>query len=437
MSTSSIRYTRPWLADYQLDAIFNNARVAVCEGSVQSGKTLACEVWLFEHAWNSSNKTFWWVSRNATVAGLAFEELLEILPDEVKEEAITRTISAEGKQRIDFLNGSTIKFKSADAPDSLYGDTVSGCVVDEASRVSEEAWNAVTTRLSATGGPIRVIGNVKGRNNWFWRLARYVEDGNGWECSQCGNSFRSNYHYAKITVIDSLKAGISDLEYVKQEYATMDKQSFMQAYLSEAPDDGGNPFGISDIDNVAVDPKKLPDSEDSKVVAWGWDIAKDQNYTVGIGLDYDGNVVEYHRWQKESFASQIARMTSLVGTTSALVDATRGSHGDQLLERLKDRGGNNWRGQLFSGKNKQNLMQGLAVAIQNRDITIPKGQIVKELKNFEYEERRQYTIYSAPDGLMDDCVDALALAVKQWRDVTKMPSDAAPIGLGGESAWSI
>jgi hypothetical protein len=56
-------------------------------------------------------------------------------------------------------------------------------------------------------------------------------------------------------------------------------------------------------------------------------------------------------------------------------------------------------------------MEGLAVAIQQQAITYPDGAIVNELEAFEYVYTRTGTRYSAPEGMHDDCVMALALAV--------------------------
>jgi hypothetical protein len=57
-------------------------------------------------------------------------------------------------------------------------------------------------------------------------------------------------------------------------------------------------------------------------------------------------------------------------------------------------------------------MEGLAVAIQQREITFPEGPITNELNAFEYEYTRTGVRYSAPEGMHDDCVMALALAVE-------------------------
>lgn len=67
----------------------------------------------------------------------------------------------------------------------------------------------------------------------------------------------------------------------------------------------------------------------------------------------------------------------------------------------------------FTSTSKQQIMEGLAVAIQQQKISFPEGPIVSELEVFEYEYTRTGVKYSAPEGLHDDCVCALALAVSK------------------------
>ena len=67
-------------------------------------------------------------------------------------------------------------------------------------------------------------------------------------------------------------------------------------------------------------------------------------------------------------------------------------------------------------------MEGLAVAIQRKEIRFPEGPIVQELLAYEYQYTRLGVRYSAAEGLHDDCVCALALAVQQ-RQHLPMPYD--------------
>jgi hypothetical protein len=64
----------------------------------------------------------------------------------------------------------------------------------------------------------------------------------------------------------------------------------------------------------------------------------------------------------------------------------------------------------FTSSSKQQLMEGLSSAIQQKLIRYPDGVIVDELNIFEYIFTSTGVRYSAPSGFHDDCVMALALA---------------------------
>lgn len=72
----------------------------------------------------------------------------------------------------------------------------------------------------------------------------------------------------------------------------------------------------------------------------------------------------------------------------------------------------NVEGFVFTSPSKQMLLEGLAVAIQQGEIRYPDGLLVTELEAFEYTYTRTGVRYSAPEGLHDDAVCALALAVR-------------------------
>ncbi len=84
--------------------------------------------------------------------------------------------------------------------------------------------------------------------------------------------------------------------------------------------------------------------------------------------------------------------------------------GDPVLEALQRRNGGTYTGFKFTSGSKQQLMEGLAVGIQQGNLSYPDGPIVSELEAFEYEYTRTGVKYSAPEGMHDDCVCALALA---------------------------
>jgi hypothetical protein len=378
-------FTRPFLYPKQEEAIFCEERYGVCEASTKSGKTVGCIVWIVEQAWGcKEGQNVWWVAPVFPQAEVAFRRMKQFLPDW----SFTHN---DSKMFITLANGAMIWFKSAEKSDNLYGEDVYAVVIDEATRVRETSWWAIRSTITATRAPVRIIGNVKGRKNWAYRMARRAESGD------------SDHHFAKITAWDAVEAGILDADEVEGAKRHLPDHIYRELYLAEPGDDEGNPFGIEAIRACICD-----DLSTDKPIGWGWDLAKSYDWTVGIGLDNDGVVCRLNRFQSDwefTFQTILAK-TKKVG---AIVDST--GVGDPIVERLRRDGGRNFHGFKFTAGSKQQLMERLAVAIQNQEVWFPEGVIATELENFEYEYTRGSVRYSAPDGLHDDCVVALALAV--------------------------
>ena len=66
----------------------------------------------------------------------------------------------------------------------------------------------------------------------------------------------------------------------------------------------------------------------------------------------------------------------------------------------------------YTSSSKQQLMELLASQIHKKEIGFPDGVIKEELDVFEYVYTATGVRYNAPQGFHDDCVNALALAVK-------------------------
>lgn len=382
----AVEYQRPWLYPKQLAAIFHDRRYGLIEASTKAGKTSGCIAWLFEQAavHGAEGRNYWWVAPIFPVAKIAFRRLKRYLPRPLYE-------ANETELTITLVNGAVIWFKGADKPDSLYGEDVYAAVLDEASRMKEDAWVAVRSTLTATRGPVRLIGNVKGRKNFFYSLARKAEAG------------EPNMAHHVITAYDAVAGGVITLDEVEDARRLLPEPVFNELYLCQPADDGGNPFGLTAIRDC-VGPLA-----DNPPACWGVDLAKSHDWTVAVGLDAHGQVCRFERFQKP-WLDTITTLRDLVGTTPALVDST--GVGDTVLEALQQ-GRGNFEGFKFTSQSKQQLMEGLAVAIQQRKTTYPEGVIVMELEQFEFEYTRTGVRYSAPAGQHDDTVCALALAISK------------------------
>ena len=383
MTTLEITYQRPNLYPKQERAIFGPSRYSVVEGATKSGKTVACIAWILEQALHGkAGQNFWWVAPVYSQTKVAFRRLKRGLPQHLY-------ITNESELTVTLLNGSIVRFLSAEKPDALYGEDVYGVVLDEATRMRQESWFAIRSTITATRGKVRIIGNVKGRNNWAYRLARKAEQG------------EPEWDYAKLTAYDAVDAGILDRREIEQAKAQLPEQIFNELYKAVPSEDGGNPFGQGAIFKC-IGPMGL-----SEPAVFGVDLAKSVDWTVAVGLDVDGSVCSFDRFQLP-WEETIVRLARLIGDTHSIVDST--GVGDPVVERLQ-RHLPSVEGFHFSSTSKQKLMEGLALAIQGQHVTLPEGPLVSELSSFAYEYTRTGVRYSAPDGLHDDCVMALALAV--------------------------
>lgn len=385
---SRIEYKHPHeLYPLQRKAIYCGTRYTVIEASTKSGKTVGCMAWLLDQAVQGpAGGIYWWVAPTWEMA----KRLAWYRYQRQYRHGLFKSNASE--LTLTLPNDAALMFRGSDRPDTLYGEDVRAAVVDEASRVKEDAWFAVRSTLTATKGPVRIIGNVKGRKNWAYRMARQAEGG------------EPGMAYFRITAHDAVDAGVLDAEEIEDAERRLPDNVFRELFLAEASDDQGNPFGIDAIRECV-----LPLS-DGKPVVWGWDLAKSHDWTVGIALNTGGRVCAFERFQKPWVETE-RRIVQVTGSTPALVDST--GVGDPVLEALQQNGRANFEGYKFTAASKQQLMEGLAVAIQRRYIGYPAGTIVNELESFEYEYYRGGVRYSAPEGLHDDCVCALALAV--WK----------------------
>lgn len=380
-------YRRAVLYPKQRDAFYNDKRYSLCEATTKAGKTYGAMDWLLAQAFAPTSKSGqhrWWVAPVYSQAEMAYFRIKRGL---IESGAIKAN---DSKLRIDVPNGSDIWFKSGEKPDNLYGDDVYDVVIDEASRLREESWYAVRSTLTKTQGRVRMIGNVKGRKNFFYQMARKAEAG------------APDMHYSKIVAADAVAAGVLQGKEIEDAQRNLPEHVFRELYLAEPADDGGNPFGIRHIEDCIGSMSTMP------ARVWGIDLAKSHDWTVAIGLDATGAVCRFERWQSP-WQETKTRIRALVGSARALIDST--GVGDPVLEDLQRSGGGNFEGFKFTSASKQQIMEGLAVAIQKQEIRFPDGAIKSELENFEYEYTRTGVRYSAPEGMHDDCVCALALAV--------------------------
>lgn len=308
------------------------------------------------------------------LARVFFNKLIQCVPFENNKSELS----------IKFPNGGSVEFFTGERLDNLRGRKFHVVVVDEASFIPnlEDGWlNSIRPTLTDYKGRALFLSTPKGKN-FFYSL--FLKGGESdWE------SFRfSTYDNPYID-----KGEIDDAR------IQLPQVVFEQEYMANPSENAANPFGSAYIKQCTFELSHEPP------IAFGVDLAKSVDFTAIIGLDKNGSVCHFERFQKDW--RQTKQVINSLPKVPILMDST--GVGDPIFEDLQ-RDGVNVQGYKFSSTSKQQLMEGLASAIHQRKITFPEGHITQELEIFEYQYTSFGVKYSAPQGFHDDCVMALGLA---------------------------
>jgi len=302
-------------------------------------------------------------------------------------ERLTKTLPFKNnisKLKIYCPNEGSIEFFTGERLDNLRGRKFHLVIIDEAAFISdlEDGWNnSIRPTLTDYEGRAVFLSTPRGKNFFYSLFMKQGE--NDWQ------SFKfSTYDNPHINPREIDEARIQLPEVV-----------FNQEYLADPAENSANPFGNAFIRRCIKPMSAQP------IVCYGIDLAKSVDFTVIVGLDNAGNVAYFDRFQLDwhNTKETIKRLPP----APIIVDST--GVGDPILEDLL-REGVNIEGLKFTSQSKQQLMEGLASAIQQGRIGFPEGVIVEELDVFEYQFTANGVRYSAPSGFHDDCVMALALA---------------------------
>ena len=336
------------------------------------GKSELSQILIIKEALNGGQVAY--ITPTYGLAQVFFERLTKVLPFK----------SNISKLKIYCPNEGSIEFFTGERLDNLRGRKFHLVIVDEAAFIPdlEDGWNnSIRPTLTDYEGKAVFLSTPRGKNFFYSLFMKQGE--NDWL------SFKfSTYDNPHINPREIDEARIQLPEVV-----------FEQEYMANPSENSANPFGNAFIKRCVKPISAQP------IVCYGIDLAKSVDYTVIIGLDKNGNVAYFDRFQMDwhNTKETIKRLPP----APIVVDST--GVGDPILEDLL-REGVNIEGLKFTSQSKQQLMEGLASAIQQGRIGFPEGVIVDELDVFEYQFTSHGVRYSAPSGFHDDTVMALALA---------------------------
>lgn len=369
----------------QLQVHNNGARYKVLAAGRRWGKTRLGVLTAMETA--AAGQRAWWVAPSYRMGVVGWRPISRI------GAGIPGASVKHSDRMVTLPSGGTVQVRSADEPDSLRGEGLDLCILDEASYMQERAWQeAIRPALSDRSGKALMLSTPRGKN-WFWRLHQRGQEGNPeWQAFSFPTS--DNPH---------IPAG--EIEAARSD---MPELIFAQEYEARFIEDGGGVFRrVLD----AVNGESAPDSGRYSIGA-DWGRQHDATAFCVVELN-SGHVVELDRMVKTDYQTQVMRLHALWERyPGAEIIAEQNAMGAPIIESLQNSG-------LFvtpfmtTSQSKQKIIDGLALAFERGDIHLPRDEpvLVGELQAYESKRLASGAMsYSAPSGMHDDTVMALALA---------------------------
>ncbi len=339
------------------------------------------------------NQRIWIVSLSYDMAKMVFNHLVDFLGN--YDKALLKKVSFKPPQRLEIREwNSWVECKSANEYDSLMGQELDLCVIDEASRIPGEVWDRyLAARLSSRQGRSIAISTPFGQNNWFFK--RYIE------------TKPASWHFKTI-----------DNPYFKQEEwdrlkKVTPEMIFKQEYEAEFLRDAAAVF--RGIGSIVADTLRSP--EIGHLYSMGVDLAKHNDYSVITVIDTNtNNVVHLDKFIGIEYPLQKARIIATArqyNNAMVCIDATHGSVGEPIAEDLTREGVFIGEEFGFNKSSKKDIIEKLSIFIEQGFIKIPNNEeLLDELNLFGYKLTESGNVqYSAPEGSHDDMVMSLALAV--------------------------
>lgn len=365
----------------------SNARWRVLNCGRRWGKTECAVAEGLKLSFKKPGQRGWIVAPTYPLSQEDWRTLLKITP--IK---LVRGEPLKAERKFVFINGSEIELKSADNEGGLRGAGLDFCILDEASRIKEDSWNALRPALSDKQGKGIFISTPKGKN-WFYRLFLKGKDGldkyESWHFPS-----NTNPYFPQEEWIEAKESYPSD--WFSQEY----EANFLEDVAAVFRDVEGKIKG------------EFEEPIAGKKYFGGVDVAKYQDFTVIIVLDQNKHLCYFERFNRLNWDIQKIKIANVFKkyNASGFIDST--GVGDPIYEDLSNQLPYQVYSFKFTNESKMNLITSLQVAFEQGQVSFPAIPVmIDELQAFEYEMLTSGKFrYSAPEGYHDDCVISLGLA---------------------------
>ncbi|MGQ9850812.1 MAG: terminase large subunit domain-containing protein [Aggregatilineaceae bacterium] len=312
----------------------------------------------------------------------------------------------EDMRRIDLPGGGVIAVRSGHNPDALRGAGLDLAVLDEAAYLHPAVWSAaIRPALADRRGEALFLSTPRGRN-WFWGL---------WMMGQ-----RADQPHWKSWRFPTAANPLIDPAEIEDARALLPERVFREEYLAEFLDDGGRVFRHVE-EAATVEPGGSPQPDEHYVFGVDW--GRDADFTcIAVLAAGSRQLMALERFNAVGWAVQRGRLMALAAVWQPVaIWAEANSIGGPNIEALQAEG-------LpvlpfvTTAASKGPLIDALVLALERGELALLRdATLIEELNAYSLERLPggRYR-YSAPPGLHDDTVIALALA---WHGVLHSSTD--------------
>ena len=338
--------------------------------------------------------------------------------EETRKACGSSVVFKESERVAIFPSGGRIIYRSLDNPDNARGFTLDRATIDEAAYVKEAAWyEVIRPALLDTRGSAWIIFTPQGQN-WVWResmQANDSEDSRFWNAPTLGVEITRQ---GLVRAPHPLENPHIDIGEIEQLFRTLPERVFRQEVLAEFIEDAGGVFrGVS----AAVDAGRSEPEPVNETYAYtmGIDLARVADFSVLSVLDDLGRQVYFERFNEISWARQVAAVARVARIYHPAIIVDKTGLGDPVVEQIRgavyevDPSGQTTVDALaLTNANKEQMIDKLAIGIESGGVRLMDIPIqTTELQAYQYELTAARNVrMSAPEGMHDDTVIALALA---------------------------
>lgn len=413
-------------------------------GVVQMGKTFALAVWLYLGAWMKPNSLSWWTAPTYSQCEVGFREMRTHL-----EPAGALAKATESRLRLDLVNGARIECRSWERDENLLGPSIDGrIVVDQAELLTGRARSIISTRRAASLAPIWYAGNAGVHGSEFYRLVRQAE-----AAQRAGSR---DMGFIRWTWQDRYQAmlevqpdeAVRYLNFIELEKLNLPSEEFARLYESEFLSTGAGVLSlVPACRNKAWDGKAWQESDELHPTSlpyaepWdpeepcvaGLDLAMERNWTVlTVVGTITGRLKAIDRFHRMAWEAQMARVSQTLMRYSRTIKAAQDSKGNlrsqgvplymdatgiggpvlEVLMRAANGTAIDIFPVVFDNSKKQAMVAAIQVGVQQETFSMPYiAEAVDEAANLERRGLTSSVQYKAPEGMNDDIVWSLGLAL--------------------------